>query len=307
MRVVVAGGSGLIGRHLVGALVERGDSAVVLSRRPERARRGLPPAAEVVGWRPGSGAEPLVELLRGADGVVNLAGESVGHWPWTAATKRAIRDSRLITTREIVEAIAALPAADRPLVLVNASGSDMYEHVDAEPATEDGPIAGDSFLARVCLDWEEEALRAQALGTRVVLLRTTLVLARGAPALERLLLPFRLFAGGRLGSGDQWQSWIAIEDAVGLILHALRSWDVSGPLNLAAPQEVRQRDFARLAGRVLRRPAWLNVPARLVRLALGEQATLALGSRRVWPAKALRSGYEFVVPRLDEALARAAR
>ena len=302
MKVVVAGGTGLIGRQLVRVLIERGDRALVLSRHPDRTRRSLPEAAEVVGWQPQAGAVPLVDVLRGADTVVNLAGASVGRWPWTEAVKRDIRDSRVLATRVLVEAMAELPATDRPLVLVNSSGTHMYEGLDAEPATEESPITDDNFLARLCLDWEQAARRAEELGVRVVLLRTSLVIGRGAPALARLLLPFRLFAGGRLGSGRQWLSWIALDDAVGLIVHALRGWDVCGPLNLAAPAAVQQREFARVAGRVLHRPAWLPMPAWLVRLALGEQATLAIGSRRVSPAKALRCGYEFRVPSLEEAL-----
>jgi len=188
--------------------------------------------------------------------------------------------------------------------LVNASGSYVYEGRDEQPASEEAPPV-DSFLSRLCLDWEAVAKRAEALDVRVVLLRPSLVLAPGAPVLARLVLPVRFFLGGPVGSGRQWLSWIALEDAVGLIRRAITGWDIEGPLNLAAPDEVRQGDFAGLLGRALRRPAAVVTPAWLVRLILGEQQTLVLGSRRVAPAKALAASYEFRVPKLEHALRRA--
>jgi uncharacterized protein len=306
MKVVITGGSGLIGRALAAELVRLGDEVVVLSRSPGRAARRLPAGAEVMAWDPSAGAAPLARLLDGADAVINLAGESVGRWPWTRAVRSAIRGSRMQATQALVDAMGILPAERRPTVLVSGSGTHMYEDLDAEPATESSPTTDDNFLASVCLDWEQAALRARELGTRVVVLRTSLVIGRRAPALERLLLPFRLFGGGPLGSGRQWVSWVALDDAVGLIVHALRAWDVGGPLNVAGPEPVRQAEFARIAGSVLRRPAWLRTPAWLIRLALGDQATLAIGSRRLVPEAALRSGYEFRVTSLEQALRQAA-
>jgi hypothetical protein len=198
--------------------------------------------------------------------------------------------------------MAAISAEQRPSVLINASGTDLYEGRDTEPADEHTSPA-DTFLARLCRDWEAEAERAKALGLRVVLARISLVVARGAPSLRLLTFPFRLFVGGPIGSGRQWMSWIDIEDAVGLLLLALEHDDVRGPLNLAAPDPRRQADFAQALGTALHRPSWFRTPAWAVRLVLGEQATLALGSRRVWPGLALAAGYEFVCARLEDSLA----
>lgn len=302
MKVVVAGGSGLIGRAVCAALRERGHEVVVLTRsRRDRLLDGT----RAVTWSPPA-AGPWTAELAGAGAVINLAGATVGHWPWTAGRKRILRDSRLVPTRALVDAIAALPSERRPRVLINASGTDMYEGLDSQPVGEEEG-ARESFLGGLSIDWETEALRAERLGVRVVLLRISLVVAPRASSLRLLALPFRLFAGGRVGSGRQWISWIALGDVVGLILCALDSEELRGPINLAAPDPRPQADFARALGRALRRPNWLRTPAWAVRLALGDMATLALGSRRVWPAKALAMGYRFRRPTLEEALEEALR
>lgn len=297
MRVVVAGGSGLIGRAVCAALREAGHEPVALTRA---LRDQLPDGTRAVTWRP-PGLDAWTQELAGAGAVVNLAGETVGRWPWTARRKRLLRDSRLEPTRALVEAIAGLPPGRRPRVLLSASGTDVYEGIDARPADE-GTSSGESFLARLSLDWEGEALQAERLGVRVVLLRISLVVAPRASSLRLLALPFRLFAGGPIGSGRQWISWIALYDVVGLILRAIDSEDIRGPINLAAPDPRTQADFARALGKALRRPSWLRTPAWAVRLVLGDMATLALGSRRVWPAKALSVGYRFRRSTLEPAL-----
>jgi hypothetical protein len=297
VKVVVAGGSGLIGRAVCAALRVAGHEPVVLTRSR---RDRLPDGTHAMTWQPPEGGRWTAELA-GAGAVINLAGATVGRWPWTAARKRTLRDSRLIPTRALVDAIATLPPNQRPNVLLNASGTDVYEGRDEKAADEDTP-PGDSFLARLSIDWEREALRAERLGVRVVLLRISLVVAPGASSLRLLALPFRLFAGGPVGSGRQWVSWIDLRDVVGLILCALESPDLRGPLNVAAPDPRPQADFGRAVGRALRRPSWLRAPAWAVRLVLGDMATLALGSRRVWPAKALAMGYRFRRPTLEPAL-----
>lgn len=303
MRVVVAGGSGLIGRAVCAALREAGHEPVALTRAH---RDQLPDGTRAVTWRP-PGLDYWTEELAGAGAVINLAGETVGRWPWTGRRKRLLRDSRLVPTRALVEAIGALPQERRPRVLISASGTDVYEGFDAQPADEKGMTSGQSFLAQLAIDWEGEALRAERLGVRVVLLRISLVVAPRASSLRLLALPFRLFVGGRVGSGRQWVSWVALRDVVGLILFALESDEVRGPLNVAAPDPRQQADFARALGRALRRPSWLSAPAWAVRLALGDMATLALGSRRVWPAKALAMGYAFSRARLEPAVEEALR
>ncbi|HUG47285.1 MAG TPA: TIGR01777 family oxidoreductase [Candidatus Limnocylindria bacterium] len=301
MRVVVAGGSGLIGRALVSSLAADEHDVVVLTRRPQRVAAQLPQGVRIVGWDPAAPSPDLPLLLANATAVVNLCGASVGRWPWTGRRRQALRDSRLQPTHALVDAIAALPPSEWPAALLNASGSDFYEGRDEQPATEQTPPTG-TFLARLCSEWEGAARRAEELDVRVVLLRPSLVLAPRAPALERLALPVRLLLGGRLGSGRQWVSWIALEDAVGLLRRAIVGWDIDGPLNLVAPGQVRQSEFVGLLARVLRRPARLPMPAWLVRLVLGRQSTLVLGSRRVAPAKALASSYQFRMTDLEVAL-----
>ena len=297
----MAGGSGLIGRSLVRALVGQGHEVIVLSRQPRRARRLLPAVANVVAWDPTGDDLGWAIHLANSTAVVNLCGTSVGRWPWTPARKRLLRDSRLEATHSLVDAIASLPPSERPTAQLNASTVDIYDGTDAEPATE-ATRPTDTPVARVATDWEAAATTAADLAVRVVLLRFGLVIAPDAPRLRQLAVPFRFFAGGPLGSGQQWVSWVAIEDAVGLIVRAIRGWDISGPLNVVAPAPIRQRDFAAALGHALGRPSVVRTPAWLLRLVLGDQSALLLGSRRAVPAKALAASYEFEVPALAEAL-----
>jgi uncharacterized protein (TIGR01777 family) len=275
---------------------------VILTRQPSPTGR-LGPNVREVEWRPPS-LDGWAHEISGAAAVINLAGASIGRWPWTPRRKQVLRDSRLQATRALVSALAAAPVADRPAVLLSASGTDLYEGTDETPADED-TSPGASFLARLCLDWEAEAGRAEGLGIRVVLLCTSSVIGRGAPYVRVISLPYRLFVGGRLGSGQQWVSWVDLADAVGLYLMALESSDVRDPLNVSAPDPRPQMAFARALAGALHRPCRLLTPAWIVRLALGDQATLALGSRRVWPRKALAAGYTFERPRLEDSLANA--
>jgi uncharacterized protein (TIGR01777 family) len=302
MKVVIAGGSGLLGTALTRALMEGGHEVVVLTRGSRGGARVLS-GARAVAWQPPNVGDWAREMAA-AHAIINLAGATIARWPWTSRRKRVLRDSRLAATRALVGALAGLPENSRPAVLLSASGTDVYEGRDDAPADEETPPGG-SFLARLCLDWEAAALRAEGLGVRVVLLRTSSVIARGAPFLGAVSLPIRLFVGGRLGSGRQWVSWVDLVDAVGLYLLALESNDIRGPLNVAAPDPRRQAAFARAVASELRRPSWFPTPGWIVRWLLRDQATLALGSRRVWPARALAAGYTFQRPRLEEALAAA--
>jgi uncharacterized protein len=302
MRVFVTGGTGYIGRALIAALVERGDHIVVVSRRvgAARARLGDSTAIEIVEADP-QYAGPWRERVAGCDAAVNLAGEPVGSRRWDARVRQLLRDSRVDTTRNLVAAIAAAPDAARPRVLVSASGIDYYgldidvppEAMDADDEVDESAPPGEHFLARVCAEWEEEAREAEPLGLRVVLMRTGIVVGgRGGP-MDRWEAAFRNYAGGRIGNGRQWMSWIHVDDAIGAYLLALDSPKLAGPVNLVAPDRLRNAEFARQLGASLGRPAWLPAPAPLVRLAVGGLAEYLLAGRPAVPKALVRAGYTF--------------
>ncbi|MCI0582907.1 MAG: TIGR01777 family oxidoreductase [Chloroflexi bacterium] len=307
-RVVVAGGSGLIGRALVASLIADGVEVDVLSRDPRRRAKRTPAGARATRWDPADppDIDPLAQALAGADAVVNVTGAPVGPGPWTPGRKRAIVASRVGTTAALVAAVERLPPGDRPGVLVNASGTDVYTGLDATPATESDEVGSTpGFLARLGRDWEAAAFRAEDLGVRVVAVRTSFVLAANSPLLRLFALPTRLFVGGPIGGGRQWFSWIHIDDLVRVYRLAIEDEALSGVVNAAAPGAVRQADLARAMGRVLRRPSIFPVPAWPLRLVLREQATLVLGSRRVAPARLQALGFRFAYPEIDAALGQA--
>jgi uncharacterized protein len=301
--LVLAGATGFIGRPLVDTLMRDGFEVVVLSRRPESAV--LPAGARAVGWD-GANVDGWSHELAEATGVINLAGASIGRWRWTGARKREIVRSRVDTTRALVEAFGRLRPEQRPGVLVNSSGID-YAGDSGDDVVTEHVRPGDSFLARVCVEWEAAALGAEALGVRVVAIRTPLVIGRGALALRLLALPFRLFGGGPLGDGRQWFPWAHLEDTVGAYRRALEDERLRGAVNLVAPDLLRQRDAARELGAVLRRPSWLPAPRPALRALLGEQADLLLHGQRAVPAKLTDVGFRFAHPNLREALEDALR
>jgi uncharacterized protein (TIGR01777 family) len=275
MRVAVTGASGLIGTRLAEVLRERGDEVVPVPREG-------------------------FDVLSGADAVVNLAGEPVAQ-RWSRAAKERIRSSRGRRTRALVEAIGALPAGARPRVLVSASGAGYYgDRADVEVAEDAAP--GDDFLASVCVEWEAAALSASEVGVRVACLRTGIVLASSGGALAKMLPPFRLGVGGRIGSGSQYMPWIHLDDVVGMYVAALSSDRWSGPVNASAPSPVTNAEFTRALGRALRRPAVLPVPMMALRVLYGEMAGVLAGGQRMVPARALELGFEFAYPSLEGAL-----
>lgn len=304
MRVAIVGGSGLIGRELTRSLAADGHAVVVLSRNAGKAARIVSPGVEVSDWS-ADDVDGLAATLDGVDVVVSVGGTPVGPWRWTRRRKASIVSSRVIATRSIVDAMERLAADGRPRTLVVVSGVDAYPESDgtADPPamTEATPI-GEGFLAEVSRSLENEAKRAEGLGVRVVCLRLGQVLARDAYLMRILTLPVRLFVGGRMGSGEQWLSWIHIDDAMGLYRLAIADGGPSGIVNLVAPGACRQVDFVRAMARVLHRPTRVRVPAWLIRLVLGEQSTLLLGSRRVAPTRAQELSYAFRYPTIDAAL-----
>jgi uncharacterized protein (TIGR01777 family) len=297
MRVVIAGGTGLIGRALAPELAARGYETTVLTRSPSRAVEG----ATTASW---DGVNPDERLLAGADAVLNLSGESLGGPRWTAGRKRRILSSRVDSTDGLVAAIGRLPSGERPRVYVSASGIGyLGDRGDEELDEEAAP--GDTFLAQVVVAWESAALAAEKLGLRVVLMRSALAIDRHAPAFRMLVLPFRLFAGGRLGSGRQWLPWIHLGDLVRLYVCAIEDDALRGAVHAVAPEAVRQKDVARAVGAALHRPAAVPAPAWALRLALGDQAQLILDSQHAVSRK-LRAD-AFVYPRLADALEEALR
>jgi hypothetical protein len=301
MRIVIAGGSGFLGRRLTAAWLEAGDDVTVLTRSQARAADRDPTRVTLAQWNPPGVDDALAAALRGADAVVNLAGVPIGGRPWTPGHKRAILQSRLDATGALVEAIRRLPEAERPGVLVNASGIDIYGDRPAGVMTEDSPPGG-SFLAGVVVEWERAASAAEELGVRVVTARTALIVAPEALAWRLVLLPFRLFVGGRLGSGRQRFTWVHVDDAVRLYDLAIRDASISGPLNMVAPEVPTQAELARAIGRAMHRPAIVPAPAFALRLVLWGQADIVLHGRVAVAAKAGAAGYEFSYPTVESAL-----
>jgi uncharacterized protein (TIGR01777 family) len=296
-RVAITGATGLIGPQLIAALHERGWEITVLSRDPERASQRLG-GVEAVRWDALREPAPAAALA-GREAVVHLAGEPVAQ-RWSAAARSAILDSRVRGTRNLLEGLrlAGEPSAR---TLVSSSATGYYGPHGEEPLDEDAP-PGSDFLARVCVEWEAEAARAQGLGMRVVQMRTGVVLDSRGGALSKMLPPFRLGVGGPVAGGRQYMSWIHTADLVGLMCVALADERWRGPTNATAPEPVSNREFSRALGRVLRRPALVPVPAAALRLLYGKMAEIVTTGARVVPAKALVLGYEFRHPRVEEAL-----
>jgi uncharacterized protein (TIGR01777 family) len=299
MKILITGSTGLIGRALVDELKHAGHTLCRLMRPGTRAGALHEADGFDVRWDPNTGE--LGGAAVGADAVVNLAGASIADGRWTTARKRVLRNSRVETTRALVNALAKMAA--RPRVLVSASAIGYYGNRGEEILTEESQ-PGSDFLSEVAKEWENEASKAEALGIRVVLPRFGVVLAKEGGALPQMARPFRLGLGGRIGSGQQWMSWISLQDAVGVTRMALENGDVRGAVNVVAPEPARNVDFTRALAEALHRPALFPAPAFALRLVLGEMAdALLLSSQRVVPAKLEKLGYKFSQPDLETALA----
>lgn len=297
MRIIVTGGTGFIGRALVDELLKNGHSVTVLSRNAGDARARLPSSAACINWDPRS-AGTCSKVFEDADAVINLAGAPIADKRWTEARKRIIWDSRISATKAVVEALRS-HAKDR-CVLVNASGIGYYGASD-DRILDEGAARGTGFLADLCLAWEAEAMRSAEFGTRVVIVRTGMVLEADGGALPKMSVPFRLFAGGPILPGTQWVSWIHRRDHIGLIGWALSTAMVSGPINAVAPEPVTMNTFCEILGRVLHRPSWVPVPGLALNILLGELGSIMTTGQRVIPAKAMAEGYTFQYPKLEPA------
>ncbi len=299
MKVFITGGSGLIGRHLVPKLFDRAERVICLTRSPERARSLLPPRTECVKGdptRPG----PWQATVGDCDAVINLAGEPIAAGRWTAARKQRLRRSRLRSTANVAEGIAA--SGGRRCTLISASATGYYGDGGDVALTEQRQ-PGHDFLARLCYEWERAALQAESGRCRVVVLRIGVVLARDGGALPRMLIPFRYGCGGPLGNGRQFLPWIDLNDLVRVILFALDSSALRGPVNTVAPDPPTQAEFARKLGAALGRPSLLPVPALALRLLLGELAEVVLSSQRAVPNVLKAAGFKFGHADLAGALA----
>lgn len=292
MKALVTGSTGFVGTHLIHRL----EHPVAAGRSLEKIRRRLGNLEARV-WNPDQPVEPT--LFAEVDTVFHLAGESIFQGRWNPARKEAIRKSRVETTRRLVDGMAA--CANPPKTLVCASAIGFYGDRGGEKLDETA-AAGHDFLASVCEAWENEAMRATSLGIRVVCVRTGVVLGRDGGALSQMLPPFRMGLGGRLGNGGQYMSWIHVDDLVGIMLHAATHDHIRGPVNGTAPEPVTNAEFTTTLARTLHRPALFPIPACILKLAIGEFATILLASQRVVPEKIVQAGYRFTFPTLSEGL-----
>ncbi len=298
MNIVVAGGTGLIGQALCAALLHSGHRVSLLTRHAGQVLPQPDAHVKVVEWN-ARDTGPWEQLLEGADAVVNLAGAPIADGRWTDERKRLLTESRVLTTRLLVRALSR--RSSKPPVFISASGIGYYGASD-DRLLDEGAARGTGFLADLCLAWEAEAMSAAEFGTRVVLLRTGMVLEADGGALGKMLLPFRLFAGGPIMPGTQWVSWIHRSDHIGLIQWAVTTTAVCGPINAVAPEPARMNTFCDVLGQAMHRPSWLPVPGIALNILLGELGTLMTTGQRVIPKKAMAGGYVFRYPTLESAL-----
>lgn len=296
MKIVVTGGTGFIGSKLVDRLWNQFHSLVLLSRRPP-AEVGVT-KKQWFAWNPPAGGE-WESAVDGADGIINLAGEPIAGKRWSEEQKERLRASRIDATRALVSAIAK--AQVKPKFLLNASAVGYYGAHGDETLTEASP-PGSDFLSRLCVDWEAEARKAENHGLRVAAVRTGIVLGKGQGALAKMVPPFKMFAGGPLGSGKQYMPWIHIEDEIGLLLFLSENEKARGAFNATAPNPVTMEEFAKALGAVLNRPSWVSVPPSALALIAGEMADMLLTGQRALPQAATQLGYVFKYPTIGAAL-----
>ncbi len=294
MKIVIAGGSGFVGQKLMAMLREQGHEIVILSRKARKAQGKI----SYVKWL-SEGAAPETEIGH-ADALINLAGVSINDGRWTAKHQEQIYKSRMVATDELLRIIAVMEK--KPVVLVNASAIGIYPASETAVYTEDSTEVANDFLARTVSDWEKKAETAVKFGIRTVMMRFGVVLGKEGGALPLMALPYRLFAGGTVGSGGQWVSWVHVTDVVRSIGLAIENMELSGPVNITAPHPVRMKEFGQTIGSVLHRPHWFPVPAFVMKLALGEKSRLVLEGQHVVPEKLLANGFDFSFPVLEQAL-----
>lgn len=299
MRIIITGGTGLIGRKLSQIMSADGHDVIVLSRNPGKAV-GMPTVVRVEQWNTQT-IEGWGELVDGADAIVNLAGAGIADGRWSRERKQLINDSRLDAGNILVEAIQA--AEKKPATFIQASAVGYYGTENNEQELTEESAPGNDFLAKVCIDWEISTAPIERLGIRRVILRTGIVLSNDGGAFPRMVLPFKMYAGGPLGDGEQWLPWIHIEDQAEAIYFLLKQEDASGPFNLSAPEPLINREFGQEIGRAMGKPSFMPAPAIALKLALGEMATLVLDGQRAVPKNLLDLGFSFKYPTAEAALA----
>ena len=301
MKVAITGATGFVGSRLVERLQKQGMKILVLTRNTASARKLFPanvyPDVEIIAYTPTASGSWQNEIAN-CQGIVNLAGSPISEGRWTTERKQEILNSRKLTTQKIVEAIANSPT--KPQVLVNASAIGYYGTSETATFDENSPSSND-FLSEVCQVWETEAQKVTDNNVRLVILRFGIVLGMGG-ALGKMITPFKLFAGGPIGSGEQWFSWIHLDDMVGLILHALTNSEMSGVYNGTAPKPVRMAELSTTMGKVMNRPSWLPVPAFAIEAMIGDGAVVALEGQKVLPKRTLESGFKYQYSDLEPAL-----
>jgi uncharacterized protein len=295
MKIVIAGGSGFIGKKLTETLLEKGHQIVILTRKHKNSEGNV----TYVKWLE-KDTFPEKEIVE-ADAFINLAGVSINAGRWNKEHQRQIYESRMTATDELLRIIGAL--ATKPSVLINASAIGIYSASTEAVYTEESPGTADDFLARTVRDWEKKAASVAARNVRAVFMRFGVVLGKEGGALPLMTLPYRLFAGGRIGTGKQWVSWVHVMDTIRAIIFALENDHLKGPVNVTSPSPQRMSEFGKTIGTVLHRPHWLPVPSFAMKLALGEKSALVLEGQHVRPNVLLNNGFEFLFPTLDSALA----
>jgi uncharacterized protein len=303
MKIVIAGGTGFLGSPLAEMYAEEGHDVRVLSRSLMSGDTRHDPGTGVpgitrVGWKPDGSSGPWATVLEDADALINLSGESLAGKRWTPARKARIRESRVLATRSLASAVCT--ARVPPKVFISGSGVDFYPASVDRALTEDDP-AGSTYLAQLCVAWEHEARKAERPGTRLVLLRTGVVLERSGGALPQMMRPFKFFVGGAMGSGRQYLSWIHRLDWIEIVRWIVVTPSLSGPVNATAPVPVTSRHFARALGHALHRPSLMPVPGFALKIVAGEMANYLLDGQRVVPARARASGYHFRYPEIEQA------
>ena len=296
MKILISGGTGLIGQALTKKFQKSGHDIVILTRKNLEHKNQN--SIHFITWD-GRSFPPLVSLINEADVVINLAGDNIGEGYWTNRKKEQILNSRLFSGTSLSKAI--VEASKKPDVFIQASGVGYYGN-SKDKVFDESSNNGDDFLANISNQWEDSSKAVEEVGVRRVIIRTGVVLAKSTGVLPLMALPFRLFVGGSLGGGDQVISWIHLQDEVNAIEFVINNQKISGPVNLASPYAVKNSEFGKMIAKVLKRPYWFPTPAFLLKIALGEKSTLVLEGQTAYPKKLLDEGYQFLFPKLEDAL-----